>query len=118
MDNPSTETRKFQMSPGWALLILNAAIWLAMLLAKLAAPGLFAVVNPFCAVEVAADKMPSAVQGATVWIICGGADGLYTAGSRRMFNALRDAKVDALYTEVPEQSHRIWPDFYASNLPG
>ena len=88
----------------------GAGVWQTALLGK----GLFAVVAPFCAIEVAADKMADSVRGETVWIICGGADGGYTEGSRKMFKTLRDAKVDVIYTEVPGQQHGVWPPFYAS----
>ena len=74
----------------------------------------FAVIAPFCAIEVAADRMAQAVRGATVWVICGGADGGYTQGSRKMVQVLRDAKVDVVYTEVPGQGHGVWQPFYAS----
>lgn len=88
----------------------GAATWRV----ALGMPGTFAAVAPFCAPEIAPDRMAAAVKGETVCIICGGADNQYTAGSRKMYGVLRDAGVDVLYVEVPGQGHGVWPAFYAS----
>jgi cysteinyl-tRNA synthetase len=76
----------------------------------------FAAIAPICAPEVDAARVAASLkkQNTTTWLICGGADGGYTEGSRHMAEALRQAKADMIYTEVPDRGHDLWETYYWS----
>lgn len=77
-------------------------------------PETFAAIAPICSIAVEPEKMADAVVGTSVCIICGAADGPYTAGSRSMYEALKLKHVDVAYAEIPGKGHGVWPPFYAS----
>jgi len=53
-----------------------------------------------------------AVDGATVLIAVGGADGPFTRGSRQMAEAMREAKVDLIYLEIPGKRHGLFAQYF------
>ena len=76
------------------------------------APELFAAIAPISAVEVEPSKACTVFKNTGIWIICGGEDGGFTDGSRKMFKALKDASADVQLTVVPKEGHGVWPYFY------
>lgn len=82
-----------------------------------APPKTFAAIAPLCSIDVQPDKMPAALRGTAVLIICGGADDpRFLDGSRKMYRTLKDHQIDVTYAEVPGVGHIIWPPYYDSRL--
>jgi hypothetical protein len=76
--------------------------------------GTFAAIAPISANEFEPQRSAAALKGTTVWILCGGADGGYTEGSRNMLKALKAGGIDAIYTEVPDRQHDLWASYYCA----
>ncbi|MBI5724658.1 MAG: dienelactone hydrolase family protein [Planctomycetes bacterium] len=76
--------------------------------------GLFAAIAPISADEYDPGKIADTLKGTTVWIIIGGNDQGYTAGSQKMRDLLRQNKIDVVYTEIPGMGHGAWSSFYCS----
>ena len=76
------------------------------------APELFAAVAPISAVDVEPAKACTLFKNTSLWIICGGSDGGFTEGSRKMYKALKEASVDVQLTVIPNEGHGVWPYFY------
>lgn len=79
----------------------------------LRSPETFAAVAPISAQAAEPDKVAAAAKGMTVWIICGGADNSYTAGSRQMYQALQAKGVDVFLSEVPGEGHGAWGRYFS-----
>ena len=76
------------------------------------APELFAAVAPISAVDVEPAKAPGIFKTVPLWIICGGEDGGFTEGSRKMYKSLKEAGNEVQLTVVPKEGHGVWPYFF------
>jgi hypothetical protein len=93
------------------------ATWMAVY----EAPDRFAAVAPISSVDYQPEWIAHRCRWNRVaaWIICGGNDGEFTDGSRRMHSALQLAEAQSELTVVPNEGHEVWgryypkPEFYA-----
>ena len=76
------------------------------------APERLAAIAPICAIAMDPEKALARLGGLSVWIIVGGADGGYTEGSHKMFEALSASKREVRFTEIPNEGHGVWSKYY------
>jgi hypothetical protein len=79
-------------------------------------PETYAAAVPISAVDVRPDQAPQTLKDLPeLYIACGSEDGGFTAGSHRMFQALKPVLGDRLqFTVFNHEGHGVWDHFYAS----
>jgi hypothetical protein len=79
-------------------------------------PQTYAAVAPISAVDVRPDEAPGKLKNlANLHIICGSDDGGFTAGSHRMYQALKPTLGDRVQLTVHEhEGHGVWDHYYPS----
>jgi predicted esterase len=79
------------------------------------APQLYAAAVPISAVDVRPDQAPQSLKNLPgLHIVCGSEDGGFTAGSHRMYEALKSALGDRLqFTVFEHEGHSVWDHMYA-----
>ncbi len=77
-------------------------------------PQTYAAVVPISAVDVRPDQAPQLLQNLPhLHLACGSEDGGFTAGSHRMFDALKPTLGDRVeLTVFPKEGHGVWDHFY------
>jgi predicted peptidase len=79
-------------------------------------PDTYAAAVPISAVDVRPDQAPQTLKDIPeLHIACGSEDGGFTAGSHRMYDALKPVLGDRLqFTVFDHEGHGVWDHFYAS----
>jgi pimeloyl-ACP methyl ester carboxylesterase len=79
-------------------------------------PDTYAAAVPISAVDVRPDQAPQTLKDLPeLHIACGSEDGGFTAGSHRMYEALKPVLGDRVqFTQFDHEGHSIWDHFYAS----
>ncbi len=79
-------------------------------------PQTYAAVAPFSAVDVRPDIAPELLKNlGNLHIVCGGDDGGFTAGSKRMYAALKPVLGDRVQLTVFEhEGHNVWDHYYST----
>jgi hypothetical protein len=77
-------------------------------------PQTYAAVAPISAVDVRPDQAPQMLKDLrNLHIICGGDDNGFTAGSKRMYEALKPSMGDKVQLTVwPHEGHNVWDHYY------
>jgi predicted peptidase len=79
-------------------------------------PQTYAAAVPISAVDVRPSEAPDMLKDLPeLHIACGGEDGGFTAGSHRMFDALKPVLGDRLqFTVFEHEGHSVWDHFYST----
>jgi hypothetical protein len=77
-----------------------------------AAPDRFAAIAPISAVAVQPEKALDRFKDLSIWIICGGADGGFTEGSKKMAEVLKESKNEVKFTMHDGEGHGVWGHHY------
>jgi predicted peptidase len=79
-------------------------------------PQTYAAVVPISAVDVRPDQAPQWLRDLpNLHIVCGSEDAGFTAGSHRMYEAMKPVLGDRVQLTVyPHEGHGVWDHLYAS----
>lgn len=75
-------------------------------------PDRMAAIAPISAIEVEADKAVERFKRLPMWIICGGADGGFTEGSKKMAEVLKNSAPAPKLTVHEGEGHGVWGHYY------
>ncbi|MBI3830201.1 MAG: dienelactone hydrolase family protein [Planctomycetes bacterium] len=75
-------------------------------------PERLAAIAPISAIEVEVDKAVERFKRLPMWIICGGADGGFTEGSKKMAEVLKNSVPEPKLTVHDGEGHGVWTHYY------